>query len=159
VASTRRSWTGYSNYNASNDHPKKTEPRPAIRRFYTYGKTLTDITGVALSARRWSLQQSIRPKKRLGPADLTPGTDCSELPVESAEFNNTRHRREDIERWGASAWSLSSRPRFDVYRSVGRHIYGLAGAFGTFGATLCPGMTAANILTPGPCNELNNFFT
>jgi hypothetical protein len=38
-------------------------------------------------------------------------------------------------------------------------IYGLAGAFGTFGATLCPGMTAANILTPGPVQtNLNNFF-
>ena len=38
-------------------------------------------------------------------------------------------------------------------------IYGLAGAFGTFGATLCPGMTAKDILTPGPVQtNLNNFF-
>ncbi len=157
-------WTGYSNYNSLQATIQKRLSRGLqFSASYTYGKTLTDITGVGTFPLGGGVYNNqFDPKNGYGPADF----DTRHRFVANYLWNLPNfHKNEGIAGKVLSGWGASgvvvvqSGPALTFTDPSAGSIYGLAGAFGTFGATLCPGMTAANILTPGPVQtNLNNFF-
>ena len=157
-------WIGYSNYNSlQGTIQKRLSHGLQFGASYTYGKTLTDVTGVGtFPLGGGAYNNQFDPKNGYGPADF----DTRHRFVANYLWNLPNfHNNEGIagkilNGWGASGvMVVQTGPALTFTDRSAGSIYGLAGAFGTFGATLCPGMTPANILTPGPVQtNLNNFF-
>jgi len=157
-------WTGYSNYNSLQATvTRRLSHGLQFGASYTYGKTLTDITGVGTFPLGGGVYNNqFDPQNGYGPADF----DTRNRFVANYLWNIPNfHNNEGIvgkvlSGWGASGVVVvQSGPALTFTDPSAGSIYGLAGAFGTFGATLCPGMTAKDILTPGPVQvNLNNFF-
>jgi hypothetical protein len=157
-------WTGISNYNSLQANiQKRFSHGIQFGLAYTYGKTLTDVTGVGtFPLGGGAYNDQLNPMNGYGPADF----DTRHRFVANYLWNLPDfHNNEGIDGKLLSGWGASgvivvqSGPALTFTDPAAGSIYGLAGAFGTFGATLCPGKTAANILTPGPVQtNLDNFF-
>ena len=157
-------WTGISNYNSLQANiQKRLSHGVQFGLAYTYGKTLTDVTGVGtFPLGGGAYNNQLNPMNGYGPADF----DTRHRFVANYLWDLPNYRNNEgvvgkaLSGWGASGVVVvQSGPALTFTDPTAGSIYGLAGAFGTFGATLCPGLTAANILTPGPVQaNLNNFF-
>ncbi len=157
-------WTGYSNYNSLQATvTRRLSHGVQFGASYTYGKTLTDITGVGTFPLGGGVYNNqFDPRNGYGPADF----DTRNRFVANYLWNLPNfHSNEGIVGKALSGWGFSgvvvvqSGPALTFTDPSAGSVYGLAGAFGTFGPTLCPGMTAKDILTPGPVQtNLNNFF-
>jgi hypothetical protein len=157
-------WTGISNYNSLQANLQKRFSRGMqFGLAYTYGKTLTDVTGVGtFPLGGGAYNNQLDPMNGYGPADFDTrhrfvANYLWDLP---SYHNNEGLSGKLLSGWGVSGVVVvQSGPALTFTDPAAGSIYGLAGAFGTFGATLCPGVTAASILTPGPVQaNLNNFF-
>lgn len=157
-------WTGYSNYNSLQATiQKKLSHGLQFGASYTYGKTLTDVTGVGTFPLGGGVYNNqFDPENGYGPADFdTRHRFVANYLWNLPNFhNNQGFAGKILSGWGVSGVVVvQSGPALTFTDPSAGSIYGLAGAFGTFGATLCPGMTPADILTPGPVQtNLNNFF-
>jgi hypothetical protein len=157
-------WIGKSNYNGlQTTIQRRLSHGLQFGTSYTYSKTLTDVTGVGtFPLGGGAYNNQFDPMNGYGPADF----DTRHRFVVNYLWNLPNfHNNEGIagkilSGWGASGVVVvQSGPALTFTDPSAGSIFGLAGAFGAFGATLCPGMTAANILTPGPVQtNLNNFF-
>jgi len=157
-------WIGKSNYNGlQTTIQRRLSQGLQFGASYTYSKTLTDVTGVGtFPLGGGAYNNQFDPMNGYGPADF----DTRHRFVVNYLWNLPHfHNNEGIagkilSGWGASGVVVvQSGPALTFTDPSAGSIFGLAGAFGSFGATLCPGMTAANILTPGPVQtNLNNFF-
>ena len=157
-------WSGISNYNSLQANvQKRLSHGLQFGLAYTYGKTLTDVTGVGTFPLGGGVYNNqFDPLNGYGPADFDTrhrfvANYLWDLPN---LHNNEGVAGRVLSGWGASGVIVvQTGPALTFADPAAGSIYGLAGAFGTFGATLCPGMTAKDILTPGPVQtNLNNFF-
>jgi hypothetical protein len=157
-------WTGISNYNSLQANlQKRLSHGVQLGLAYTYGKTLTDVTGVGtFPLGGGAYNNQLDPMNGYGPADFdTRHRFVANYLWQLPNFhNNEGAAGRLLSGWGASGVIVvQSGPALTFTDPSAGSIYGLAGAFGTFGATLCPGITANDILTPGPVQaNLNNFF-
>ena len=157
-------WTGYSNYNSMQvTLNRRLSQGLQFGLSYTYGKTLTDVTGVGtfpLGGGVYNNQFS--PADGYGPADFdTRHRFVANYLWNLPNFHNNQGiSGKVLSGWGASGVVVvQTGPALTFTDPRAGGIFGLAGAFGTFGATLCPGFTAKDILSPGPVQtNLNNFF-
>lgn len=157
-------WIGYSNFNSlQTTLTKRLSHGIQFGASYTYGKTLTDVTGVGtFPLGGGAYNNQLDPANGYGPADF----DTRHRFVANYLWNLPKFQNDQgvagkiLSGWGVSGVVVvQSGPALTFTDPRAGSIYGLAGAFGTFGATLCPGFTAANILSPGPVEtNLNNFF-
>ena len=157
-------WIGYSNFNSlQTTLTKRLSHGIQFGASYTYGKTLTDVTGVGtFPLGGGAYNNQLDPANGYGPADF----DTRHRFVANYLWNLPNFQNDQgiagkiLSGWGVSGVVVAqSGPALTFTDPRAGSIYGLAGAFGTFGATLCPGFTAANILSPGPVEtNLNNFF-
>jgi Carboxypeptidase regulatory-like domain len=156
-------WIGYSNYNSLQVNLQKKLSRGLqFGLAYTFSKTLTDVTGVGtFPLGGGAYNDQLNPMDGYGPADF----DTRHRFVANYLWNLPNfHNNEGVEGKILSGWGVSgvvvvqSGPALTFTDPSAGSIYGLAGA-GVTGATLCPGMTAANILMPGPVQtNLNDLF-
>ncbi|MGB9465743.1 MAG: carboxypeptidase regulatory-like domain-containing protein [Candidatus Acidiferrum sp.] len=156
-------WIGISNYNSLQASIQKKLSRGLqFGLAYTYSKVLTDVTGVGtFPLGGGAYNDQLNPMDGYGPADF----DTRHRFVANYLWNLPNfHNNEGVAGKILSGWGVSgvavvqSGPALTFTDPSAGSIYGLAGA-GVTGATLCPGMTAANILMPGPVQtNLNNLF-
>jgi hypothetical protein len=147
------SWIGYSNYNGLQTlFTKKFSHGIQFGGAYTYSKSLTDVTGVGtFPLGGGAYNDQLNPSGGYGPSDF----DYRHRFVANYLWNLPNfHNNEGIAGKILSGWGtsgvvvLQTGPALTFTDTSAGGIYGLAGA-GVTGASLCPGKTAADILSPG----------
>ena len=157
-------WTGMSNYNSLQVNVQRKLARGIqFGAAYTYGKTLTDVTGVGtFPLGGGSYNDQLNQHGGYGPADY----DTRHRFVANYLWNLPRFlNNEGVAGKVLSGWGVSgvvvvqSGPALTFTDPGGGSIFGFGGPFSPVGASLCSGKTVADITTHGSVQErLNNFF-
>jgi hypothetical protein len=157
-------WAGISNYHALQVNVQRKLTRGIqFGAAYTYGKTLTDVTGVGtFPLGGGSYNDQLRQGNGYGPADY----DTRHRFVANYLWNLPNFRDNQgltgklLSGWGASGVAVvQSGPALTFTDPGGGTIFGFGGPFSPVGASLCPGKTVADIQTQGSvANRLDNFF-
>jgi Carboxypeptidase regulatory-like domain len=157
-------WIGISNYNALQVNVQRRLARGIqFGAAYTYGKTLTDITGVGtFPLGGGSYNDQLNPGNGYGPADF----DTRHRFVANYLWNLPSFRNGQgvvgkvLSGWGASGVVVvQSGPALTFTDPGGGSIYGFGGPFSPVGASLCAGKTVADIQTSGSVqSRLDNYF-
>src|SRR5262249_32896066 len=147
------SWIGNSNYNALQTvFTRKLSHGLQFGAAYTYSKTLTDVTGVGtFPLGGGAYNDQLNPSGGYGPAAFCPlhrfvTTYLCNLP--------SFHNNQGLAGKALSGCSpsgvvvLQTGPALTFIDNTAGTIYGLAQT-GAIGASLCPGFTVKDILTPG----------
>lgn len=156
-------WIGISNYNALQTNLQKKFSHGLQFGFaYTYGKVLTDVTGVGtFPLGGGAYNNQLNPMTGYGPADFdTRHRFVANYLWELPKFHDNQGVAGKIlSGWGVSGVVVvQTGPALTFTDPSAGSIYGLAGV-GVTGATICPGFTTANIQTNGSIeSRLNNFF-
>lgn len=146
-------WIGYSNFNSlQTTITKRLSHGIQFGASYTYGKTLTDVTGVGtFPLGGGAYNNQLDPANGYGPADF----DTRHRFVANYLWNVPNFQDKQgvagkiLSGWGASGVVIvQSGPALTLTDPSAGSIFGLAGAFGTFGATLCPGFTRRTFCRP-----------
>jgi hypothetical protein len=156
-------WIGISNYNSLQANVQRRLTKGIqFGLSYTYGKTLTDVTGVgSFPLGGGAYNNQLNPMDGYGPADF----DTRHRFVANYLWNLPSFRNGQgfagkiVSGWGASGVVVvQSGPALTFIDQNAGSIFGING-LGVTGATLCPGSTVANIMTPGSVqSRLDNFF-
>ena len=157
-------WAGISNYNALQINVQRRLTHGIqFGAAYTYGKTLTDVTGVGtFPLGGGSYNDQLRQGTGYGPADY----DTRHRFVANYLWNLPNFQSNQgvagriLSGWGASGVVVvQSGPALTFTDPGGGSIYGFGGPFSPVGASLCSGNTVANIQTSGSVqSRLDNFF-
>jgi hypothetical protein len=157
-------WIGISNYNSLQVNLQRRLARGIqFGVAYTYGKTLTDITGVGtFPLGGGSYNDQLNPMNGYGPADF----DTRHRFVANYLWNLPSFRNNQgvvgkiLSGWGASGVAVvQSGPALTFTDPGGGSIYGFGGPFSPVGASLCSGKTVADIQTSGSVqSRLDNYF-
>jgi len=156
-------WLGVSNYNSLQVNLQRRLARGIqFGVAYTYGKTLTDVTGVGtFPLGGGAYNDQLNPMNGYGPADF----DTRHRFVANYLWNLPNFRNNNgfvgkaLSGWGASGVVVvQTGPALTFTDQNAGSIYGVNG-LGVTGARLCPGSSVANIMTPGSVgSRLDNFF-
>jgi hypothetical protein len=147
-------WIGISNYNSLQVNVQRRLTRGIqFGVAYTYGKTLTDVTGVGtFPLGGGAYNDQLNPMNGYGPADF----DTRHRFVANYLWNLPSFRGNQgvagkiLSGWGASGVVVvQSGPALTFTDPGGGSIFGFGGPFSPVGATLCPGFTAGQILKGG----------
>ena len=147
-------WAGISNYNALQVNvQRKLTHGIQFGAAYTYGKTLTDVTGVGtFPLGGGSYNDQLNQMNGYGPADY----DTRHRFVANYLWNLPNFQNNQglagrlLSGWGASGVVVvQSGPAITFTDPGGGSIYGFGGPFSPVGATLCSGFSASQIKKGG----------
>jgi len=157
------SWIGYSNYNGLQTlFTKRLSHGLQFGAAYTYSKALTDVTGVGtFPLGGGAYNDQLNPGGGYGPADF----DYRHRFVANYLWNLPNYHSNQgflgraLSGWGTSGVIvLQTGPALTFIDNSAGTIFGLSQT-GAIGATLCPGFSVKDILTPGGTEaNLNNLF-
>lgn len=157
-------WIGISNYNALQVNvQRKLTKGIQFGAAYTYGKTLTDVTGVGtFPLGGGAFNDQLHQGNGYGPADY----DTRHRFVANYLWNLPNFQSNQgvtgriLSGWGASGVVVvQSGPAITFTDPGAGTIYGFGGPFSPVGASLCSGKTAADIQTSGSVNSrIDDFF-
>jgi hypothetical protein len=157
-------WIGISNYNALQVNvQRKLTKGIQFGAAYTYGKTLTDVTGVGtFPLGGGSYNDQLHQGGGYGPADY----DTRHRFVANYLWNLPNFQSNQglagriLSGWGASGVIVvQSGPAITFTDPGAGTIYGFGGPFSPVGASLCSGKTVGDIETSGSVNSrIDNFF-
>jgi hypothetical protein len=157
-------WTGVSNYNSLQlNVQRRLIHGIQFGAAYTYGKTLTDVTGVgSFPLGGGSYNDQLNQHGGYGPADF----DTRHRFVANYLWNLPNVRNNEgisgkvLSGWGASGVVVvQTGPAITFTDPAAGTIFGFGGPFSPVGASLCPGKTIADIETHGSVtSRLDNFF-
>ena len=157
-------WVGISNYNSLQVNVQRRLNRGMqFGAAYTYGKTLTDVTGVGTFPRGGgSYNDQLNQRGGYGPADF----DTRHRFVANYLWNLPKLRNNEgvpgkvLSGWGVSGVVvMQTGPALTFTDPTAGSIFGFGGPFSPVGASLCQGKTVADIQTHGSVQDrLNNFF-
>jgi hypothetical protein len=157
-------WIGISNYNSLQlNLQRRLSKGIQFGIAYTYGKTLTDVTGVGtFPLGGGAYNDQLDPMNGYGPADFDTrhrfvANYLWNLP---SFYSNQGLAGKLLSGWGASGVIVvQSGPALTFTDPGGGSIYGFGGPFSPVGASLCSGKSVADIQTHGSVQDrLNNFF-
>jgi Carboxypeptidase regulatory-like domain/TonB dependent receptor len=157
-------WSGISNYNALQVNvQRKLNHGIQFGAAYTYGKTLTDVTGVGtFPLGGGSYNDQLHQGGGYGPADYdTRNRFVANYLWNLPNFqNNQGVGGRILSGWGASGVAVVQTGPAITFTDPGAGtIYGFGGPFSPVGASLCAGKTVADIQTSGSVNSrIDNFF-
>jgi carboxypeptidase family protein len=157
-------WIGISNYNSLQLNLQRRLSRGIqFGIAYTYGKTLTDVTGVGtFPLGGGAYNDQLNPTNGYGPADFdTRHRFVANYLWDLPSFHSNQGLAGRVlSGWGASGVVVvQSGPALTFTDPGAGSIYGFGGPFSPVGASLCSGKTVADIQTSGSVqNRLNNFF-
>ena len=157
-------WIGISNHNSLQlNLQRKLRHGIQFGAAYTYGKTLTDVTGVGtFPLGGGAYNDQLNPMNGYGPADF----DTRHRFVANYLWNLPGFRNNQgfvgklLTGWGASGVVVvQSGPALTFTDPAAGSIFGFGGPFSPVGGSLCQGKTVADIQTHGSVQErLDNFF-
>jgi hypothetical protein len=157
-------WTGMSNYNSLQVNVQRRLIHGIqFGAAYTYGKTLTDVTGVgSFPLGGGSYNDQLNQHGGYGPADF----DTRHRFVANYLWNLPNVRNNEgllgkvLSGWGASGVIVvQTGPAITFTDPTAGTIFGFGGPFSPVGASLCPGKSIADIQTHGSVtSRLDNFF-
>ncbi len=157
-------WIGISNYNSLQLNLQRRLSRGLqFGVAYTYGKTLTDVTGVGtFPLGGGAYNDQLNPSNGYGPADFdTRHRFVANYLWDLPSFHSNQGvAGRLLSGWGASGVVVvQSGPALTFTDPGGGSIYGFGGPFSPVGASLCSGKSVADIQTSGSVQKrLDNFF-
>jgi hypothetical protein len=151
-------WIGISNYNSLQVNVERRLTRGLqFGAAYTYGKTLTDVTGVGtFPLGGGAYNDQLNPRNGYGPADFDTrhrfvANYLWNLP---GFHNNQGLAGRALTGWGASGVVvIQTGPALTFTDPGAGSVFGFGGPFSPVGASLCSGKTVADIKRPGSVQD------